>query len=1303
MPGSVLVLEGPAAHSRFRLEKLTGAISREAPSLKALSARCLHLVLLEEQAATEGLTAGELRKLDRLLHYGPRSEPAPFAGESLIVTPRVGTRSPWSSKATDIVQRCGLRRIERLERGIAWTLQAVDPSRPFSESDFEVFARHLHDPMTESVFRNTGDAQRLFEHAAPAPLETVPLLERGRQALEEANVAWGLALSEDEIDYLVGQYRDLGRDPSDVELMMFGQVNSEHCRHKIFNAEWTVDGRPRAASLFSMIRRTHQSHPEHTLSAYSDNAAVLEGLAGRRFHQDPGDRVYRGHEEILHVMCKVETHNHPTAISPFAGAATGSGGEIRDEGATGTGAKPKAGLTGFTVSHLRIPDDPMPWEEEAHAPARIASPLKIMLDGPIGGASFNNEFGRPNIGGYFRTFELRTGSGHRGYHKPIMIAGGLGNIADGHVLKKSIPAGAIIIVLGGPAMLIGLGGGAASSVKAGSSSEALDFASVQRGNPEMQRRCQEVIDRCWEQGADNPIISIHDVGAGGLSNALPELVHADERGGYFHLRNLLNDEPGMSPMQIWCNEAQERYVLAIAEESLASFEAICRREKGLYCIAGRATGDGHLVLEDEWQAGSAGARPIDIDMALLFGKPPRMSRDVRSVPFSGAPLRLDDVAVDDALDRVLRLPAVGDKSFLVTIGDRTVTGLVSRDQMVGPWQAPVADAAVTLSDYHGYHGEAMAMGERPPLALISGPASGRMAVAEALTNLLSAPLDGLDRVKLSANWMAAAGSPGEDAVLYETVEAVSELCIDLGLSIPVGKDSMAMKTSWESEGQRHEVTAPVSLNVTAFAVVDDVRGALTPQLTPEPDTVLMLLEVGCEGPGRLGGSALAQVYGRLGDETPDIEGPALKELVDVVTAWRKESLILAYHDRSDGGLVVTLLEMAFAGRAGLDMDIGEDLDPLPALFAEEAGVVVQVRRSDVERLRELCARLSPGLRCREVATPRRDARVRIRAGGRVLVDRPRAELHRLWSRTSWRLQRMRDNPDCADAEYDRLLDDADPGLSMDLGFELSDELPAVTGRRPRVAILREQGVNGQVEMAAVFDRVGFEAVDVTMTDIAGGDVDLRGFSGIVACGGFSYGDVLGGGGGWAKSILLDESLRDRFAAFFAAPDRFALGVCNGCQVFSQLRELIPGAGHWPRFVRNCSEQFEARLVMVEVRDSPSIFFTGMTGSRMPAVVAHGEGRAEFDSDADMQSLCAAKQSALVYVDHRGAATERYPFNPNGSPAGITGVTTSDGRVTVLMPHPERLWRRLQHSWAPPGLGEYGPWIEIFANARRWVS
>ena len=1298
----MLVLEGPAAHSGFRLEKLTGAISREAPSLKALSARCLHLVLLDEQAAVEGLTGEESRKLERLLDYGPRAGDVAVSGEPLMVTPRIGTHSPWSSKATDIVQRCGLRRIERLERGIAWTLQAVDPSRPFSESDFEVFARHLHDPMTESVFRNADAACSLFEHAPPAPLETVPLLERGRQALEEANVEWGLALAPDEIDYLVEQYRDLGRDPSDVELMMFAQVNSEHCRHKIFNADWTIDGRPRIASLFSMIRRTHECHPEHTLSAYSDNAAVLEGLAGRRFHQDPGDRVYRGREETVHVVCKVETHNHPTAISPFAGAATGSGGEIRDEGATGTGAKPKAGLTGFTVSNLRIPDDPMPWEGEAHAPARIASPLKIMLDGPIGGASFNNEFGRPNIGGYFRTFELRTGSGHRGYHKPIMIAGGLGNIRDGQVLKKTIPAGAIIIVLGGPSMLIGLGGGAASSVKAGSSSEALDFASVQRGNPEMQRRCQEVIDRCWERGDDNPIISIHDVGAGGLSNALPELVHADERGGYFHLRRILNDEPGMSPMQIWCNEAQERYVLAIVEDSLESFEAICRREKCLYCIAGRATGDGRLVLEDEWQAGDAGARPIDIDMALLFGKPPKMSRDVRSVAFTGGPLRLDDVTVDDALDRVLRLPAVGDKSFLITIGDRTVTGLVSRDPMVGPWQVAAADAAVTSSDYHGHHGEAMAMGERPSLALISGPASGRMAVAEAVTNLLSAPLDGLERVKLSANWMAAAGSPGEDAVLYETVEAVSEFCIDLGLSIPVGKDSMSMKTYWESEGRRHEVTAPVSLNVTAFTLVADVRDALTPQLEPEPDTVLMLLEAG-GARGRLGGSALAQVYGRLGDEAPDVDAAALKDLVEVVTASRKESLILAYHDRSDGGLVVTLLEMAFAGRLGLDIDIGEDQDPLPALFAEEAGVVVQIRRSDADRLRELCARLGPTLRCREVATPRPDARIRLRAGDRVLVERPRAELHRLWSRTSWQLQRMRDNPDCADAEYDRLLDDADPGLSMELSFDLADEVPAVTGRLPRVAILREQGVNGQVEMAAVFDRVGFEAVDVTMTDIAGGDVDLLGFSGIVACGGFSYGDVLGGGGGWAKSILLDDALRGGFAAFFAAPDRFALGVCNGCQVFSQLRELIPGAEHWPRFVRNRSEQFEARLVMVEVRNSPSIFFTGMTGSRMPAVVAHGEGRAEFDSDGDMQSLCAGNQSALTYVDHRGAATERYPFNPNGSPAGITGVTTTDGRVTILMPHPERLWRRAQHSWAPPALGEYGPWIEIFRNARRWVS
>jgi len=1301
----MLFLDGPPAHSSFRLDKLAAAIAREVPALKSLSARCVHLVLLRDDASPESLSEEERGRLDRLLAYGPPQAACPGSRAFLIVTPRVGTRSPWSTKATEIVHRCGLKRIERLERGVIWFLHGAGADTAFNERDFEVFARHLHDPMTESVFRERDAVARLFEQAEPAPLQTVPLLARGRTALAEANAAWGLALAGEEMDYLTAQYWRLARDPTDAELMMFAQVNSEHCRHKIFNAGWIIDGEPRDASLFALIRRTHQASPRFTLSAYSDNAAVIEGLEGQRFYPAPDGRAYGCHAEPVHVMCKVETHNHPTAISPFAGAATGSGGEIRDEGATGTGGKPKAGLTGFTVSNLRIPDDPMPWEGAARSPARIASPLKIMLDGPIGGASFNNEFGRPNIGGYFRAFELDTPRGRRGYHKPIMIAGGLGNIRADHVGKRGISAGACIVVLGGPAMLIGLGGGAASSVKSGSSSEALDFASVQRGNPEMQRRCQEVIDRCWEQGAANPILSIHDVGAGGLSNALPELVHDAGRGGRFELRRILNDEPGMSPMQIWCNEAQERYVLAIAPDALARFEAICRREKALFAVVGRATEDDRLVLEDEWRAGGADARPIDIDMPLLFGKPPKMTRDVASRSFDGPPLRLDGVDVAEALGRVLCLPTVADKSFLVTIGDRTVTGLISRDPMVGPWQVPVADVAVTLADYQGRGGEAMAMGERPPLALISGPASGRMAVAEALTNLLAAPVPGLERVRLSANWMAAAGASGEDAVLYETVEAVSELCTALGVSIPVGKDSMSMRTAWEDVDGAHEVTAPLSLVVTAFSVLADVGGTLTPQLVDDPDSRLVLIDLGA-GRDRLGGSALAQVYGELGDRAPDVDDAAsLTRLAGALAAMRAESLILAYHDRSDGGLAVALLEMAFAGRAGLDIDIGAAADPLPALFSEEIGVVLQVRGRDLDRVRAICRRHGLAGMLRQVAAPRPDNRIRIRAGGRELLDRPRVELHRLWSRTSWRMQRLRDHPECADAEYDRLLDEQDPGLAAALSFELRDEMPAIVSgsARPRVAILREQGVNGQVEMAAVFDRVGFEAVDVTMTDVARGDVALGGFSGIVACGGFSYGDVLGAGGGWAKSILFDDALRAEFERFFHQPGTFALGVCNGCQVFAQLRELIPGAGHWPDFVRNRSEQFEAREVMVEVADSPSIFLAGMAGSRMPVVVAHGEGRAAFREPGDEEALRSRRLLALAYVDNHGAATERYPYNPNGSPAGITGVTTSDGRVTILMPHPERVWRTVQHSWAPGGWGEYGPWIEMFRNAYEWAA
>jgi len=1302
----MLLLDGPAALSSFRLQKLTADIAREVPALAALWARCVHLVELDAAAGAE-LPPAERRRLEQLLDYGAPVRTPSGTHDALIVTPRLGTRSPWSTKATEIAHRCGLGRIRRLERGVAWGLQGHDPARPFTPAERRVFRRHLHDPMTESVFTAAGDLECLFERAPPAPVATVPLGAAGRPALERANADWGLALSGEEIDYLVAQYRRLGRDPTDAELVMFAQVNSEHCRHKIFNARWRIDGRTRPHTLFEMIRRTHEAHPACTLSAYSDNAAVLQGFDGRRFFPDPASRVYAGHDEAVHLVCKVETHNHPTAISPFPGAATGAGGEIRDEGATGRGGAPKAGLTGFTVSHLRLPADPMPWEGAPRAPARFASPLRIMLEGPVGAASFNNELGRPNVAGYFRTFELDTGGRRRGFHKPIMIAGGLGNIRPGHVAKQPIPAGACLVVLGGPAMLIGLGGGAASSVQAGSSSEALDFASVQRGNPEMQRRCQEVINRCWEQGAANPIISIHDVGAGGLSNALPELVHDAGRGGWLQLRRILSDEPGMSPMQIWCNEAQERYVLAVEAGDLQRFRALCRREKCLHAVVGRATQDGRLVLEDEWRrdAGPAGARPIDIDLALLFGKPPKMTRAVESATVAGPPLALRQVDLEEALERVLRLPAVAGKSFLITIGDRTVTGLVSRDQMVGPWQVPVADAAVTLAGHHGYSGEAMALGERPPLALICGPASGRMAVAEALTNLLSAPVPGLDRARLSANWMAAAGVPGEDAVLYETVRAVSDLCVELGVAIPVGKDSLSMRSAWRDGDEEMEVSSPVSLVVTAFSALADVRGALTPELSRSPDTVLLLLDLGC-GRDRLGGSALAQVYGQLGDEAPDIEAPAvLQGLAGALAALRAERLILAYHDRSDGGLLVTLLEMAFAGRAGLDVRLEGAPDPLAALFSEEAGVVLQVRRADRQRVNDICRTHGLGEEAvREVAAVRDHDLIRVLAGQRVLLERERRALHRLWARTSWQMQRRRDHPDCADAEYERLLDDQDPGLSARLSFDIRALQPmAVAGARPRVAVLREQGVNGHVEMAAAFDRAGFEAVDVTMTDLAAGTAVLDGYHGLAACGGFSYGDVLGAGGGWAKSILFDSALRDAFAAFFGRGDTFALGVCNGCQMLSGLRELIPGAAAWPRFTRNRSEQFEAREVMVEVCDSPSILLSGMAGSRLPVVVAHGEGRARFDDAGGVAALRARRLLALVYIDHHGAPTEQYPCNPNGSPGGVTGATTADGRVTILMPHPERVWRTVQHSWAPPEWGEYGPWLKLFLNARRWLS
>ncbi len=1296
----MLTLRGAPALSEFRLTKLeqrlTGCVGRPV----RLYAEFVHFAELEQS-----LDADDRAMLERLLRYGPHLPSHEPEGQLLVVVPRPGTISPWSTKATEIACNCGLEKIRRLERGVAYYLTSQGGS--LKDGELRTVAAALHDRMTEAVLFDLGEASALFRHAEPRPFARVDVVDGGRPALEQANRELGLALSGDEIDYLVESFQGLARNPSDVELMMFAQANSEHCRHKIFNADWVIDGEAREHSLFGMIRNTFRQAPENVLSAYKDNAAVMTGHRGLRFLPDPESQVYGYREEPIHILMKVETHNHPTAISPHPGAATGSGGEIRDEGATGRGAKPKAGLTGFSVSNLRIPGAERPWETDYGKPDRIVSALEIMLEGPIGGASFNNEFGRPNLCGYFRTYEERVpgpqGEELRGYHKPIMIAGGLGNIREEHVEKQEFPAGTPLVVLGGPAMLIGLGGGAASSMASGTSAEDLDFASVQRSNPEMQRRCQEVIDRCWARGEQNPILFIHDVGAGGLSNALPELVHDAAKGGRFELRAVPNDEPGMSPMEIWCNEAQERYVLAIAAERLEEFKAICERERCPYALVGEATEEEHLLVGDAQFENN----PIDMPIPLLFGKPPRMLREVKHRTFHKPELDFGDLSLEEATRRVLRLPTVANKNFLITIGDRSVTGLVARDQMVGPWQVPVSDLAVTLSDYEGYTGEAMAMGERTPVALINAPASGRMAIGEAITNLAAAAIDRIEDIKLSANWMAASGYPGEDAKLYETVQAVGmELCPALGIAIPVGKDSMSMRTVWQQGGEEQVMTAPLSLIISAFAPVSDVRRTLTPQLrTDQGDSDLIFLDLG-KGANRLGGSALAQVYRQVGHRSADLDDPEmLKRFFGAIQELNREGLLLAYHDRSDGGLFVTLCEMAFAGRAGITVqidDLGED--DLAVLFNEELGAVVQVRHSDTDDVLKILHDAGLGRHSHVLGSLNEQDVIEIRRGHHARFAAPRTELQSVWSETTQELQALRDHPECAREEFERIADRNDPGIQPVLTFDPEEDIAApmiARGARPPVAILREQGVNGQIEMANSFHRAGFECVDLHMSDILAGRVSLERFKGLVACGGFSYGDVLGAGEGWAKSILFHPRAREQFEAFFQRPDSFALGVCNGCQMLSNLHELIPGAGHWPRFVRNRSEQFEARFVMVQVEESPSILLQEMAGSRLPIVVAHGEGRAEFRDDAHLAH--ARPWVTMRYVENNGELATRYPANPNGSPEGITGLTSEDGRVTIMMPHPERVIRTVQNSWHPEGWGGDGPWLRLFRNARRWVE
>jgi phosphoribosylformylglycinamidine synthase len=1292
-------LFGAPALSQFRLDHSLRALRAQDKRVTALSCRWLHFV---DEARP--LADSELDLLAKLLTYGSRTAVPEERGQRVLVTPRVGTESPWSSKATDIVHVCGLDAVRRVERGTVYFIQCT---AELEHAELRQLAAHLHDRMTESIWIDSVDPEGLFHMAAARPLRIVNLGADGHAALARANRDWGLALSSDEIDYLVAAFRNLKRDPTDVELMMFAQANSEHCRHKIFNAEFIVDGVAMPMSLFAMIRATYARNSAGVLSAYRDNAAVIEGASATRFFPDPWTHRYAGTPEPVDILMKVETHNHPTAISPFPGAATGAGGEIRDEGATGIGAKPKAGLTGFSVSNLKIPGMVQIWEGDFGKPERIASALDIMISAPLGAAAFNNEFGRPNICGYFRTFEQRVlESGRaviRGYHKPIMIAGGLGNVRRPHVEKKDVVVGAPLIVLGGPSMLIGLGGGAASSVGSGQSSSDLDFASVQRGNAEIQRRAQEVIDRCWAMGDANPILLIHDVGAGGLSNALPEAIAHSQRGGRIDLRKIPSAESELSPMEIWCNEAQERYVLALTPGSVPLFAALCERERCPYAVVGEITGDGRLLVTDSLLS----ATPVDMPIEVLLGRAPRMTRDARTANKTAAELSTAGATIGESLDRLLCLPTIADKSFLITIGDRTVGGMISRDQMVGPWQVPVADVAVCLNSYDGYGGEAMAMGERTPVAVLNAPASGRLAVAEAITNILAADVHRLTDIRLSANWMAACGEPGEDADLYATVRAVGvELCASLGITVPVGKDSLSMRTAWRDAAGDHSVVAPISLIISAFAPVLDARSTLTPELELSQPSRLLLVDLG-GGKNRLGGSCWAQVHARSGGETADLDSPdLLLALFAALRELKDGGLLLAYHDRSDGGVLLTVLEMAFASHCGLAIDLGAAADPIAACFAEELGAVLQVSAARASEAQSILARHGLAPLIRDIGEPLAGADVRVHVGGRMVYSASRLDLHRRWSEVSFRIQEMRDNPDCAREEYSRLADAADPGLHASLSYDPSADVAAPfvsRGARPAVAILREQGVNSQTEMAAVFTRAGFDAYDVHMTDILSSRVRLGRFHGLVACGGFSYGDVLGAGEGWAKSILFNSVAREEFAAFFAREATFTLGVCNGCQMLSALKELIPGAEAWPRFVRNRSEQYEARLSLVRVPPSQSVLLAGMQGSVLPIVVAHGEGQAEFDSGSSAASLIARRLVTLQYVDNREQPTQQYPFNPNGSELGLAGLCSADGRVTSLMPHPERVFRTVQNSWSPAGWQEDGGWMRLFRNARVFLG
>ncbi|WP_085285845.1 phosphoribosylformylglycinamidine synthase [Colwellia chukchiensis] len=1306
---------GAPALSEFRVKKLLNQCSELQLPVTDIYAEFSHFAHV-----SEALNPEESKVLQQLLKYGPTIEEHEPVGQFLLVTPRPGTISPWSSKSTDIAKNCGLDKIIRLERGLAYYI-STENSATLTPEQQASLNNLIHDRMMEAVFTNMEDATKLFASAEPGELTSIDIEHGGKNALVQANIDLGLALADDEVNYLFENFSKLGRNPNDIELYMFAQANSEHCRHKIFNADWTIDGVKQPKSLFKMIRNTHEVNPDFVLSAYKDNAAVMVGNKGGRFFPDPQSNIYSYHHEDIQILMKVETHNHPTAISPYPGAATGSGGEIRDEGATGIGSKPKAGLVGFSVSNLRIPGFEQPWETDYGKPNRIVSAFDIMMEGPLGGAAFNNEFGRPAIIGYFRTYEEQVNSFNgnevRGYHKPIMLAGGLGNIRDEHVQKRDIVVGAHLIVLGGPAMNIGLGGGAASSMASGQSAENLDFASVQRENPEMERRCQEVIDKCWQLGEQNPIAFIHDVGAGGLSNAFPELVSDGGRGGVFELRNVPNDERSMAPHEIWCNESQERYVIAVSDENLDTFAQICARERAPFAVVGRATEEEHLTVTDAHFAGDEKLdTPIDLPLDVLLGKTPKIVKNVESKTAAGDALNLANIKLADAADRILSLPTVAEKTFLITIGDRSVTGMVNRDQMVGPWQVPVADCGVTASALDSYHGEAMSLGERTPVALLNFAASARLAVAESLTNIAGADIGNLNRIKLSANWMSPAGHPGEDAGLYEAVKAIGEeLCPALGLTIPVGKDSMSMRTQWQEDGEDKAVTSPMSLIITAFAAVEDIRKTVTPELrTDLGDTRLVAIDLS-QGKNRLGGSCLAQVYKQLGTETPDVDNPELlKGFFNAMQALVRADKLVAYHDRSDGGLFTTIAEMAFAGHTGVDIDLsslhsqaGNDVD---VLFSEELGAVIQIRECDVDAIDNILAEHGILDHCTDIGRINNEDTIRFSRDGEVVLENSRTYFRTTWAQTTYKMQSLRDNPECAQQEHDVKFDTEDPGLNADLSFDINEDIvadliakDAQNGSNPRIAILREQGVNSHVEMAAAFDRAGFIAVDVHMSDILAGRTDLADFNGLVACGGFSYGDVLGAGEGWAKSILFNKDAKAMFKAFFEREDTFSLGVCNGCQMLSNLKEIIPGADAWPRFVQNKSERFEARFSLVEIQDTPSIFFAGMAGSRMPIAVSHGEGRTEFSSAAAIDVANDSGTVAMRYVDNYGHVTETYPANPNGSPDGITALTTTDGRVTIMMPHPERVFRTVANSWHPDEWQEDSPWVRMFRNARKFVG